>query len=403
MSCDITREHQRPSVGFLSAGDSKNVRTWSGTPYYMARALEKHFGPVVHVGPLASSAMPFVRSYASLFRLFTGKRYLALRNRTVSRELSSDAARKVRVASPDLVFAPAGSVVIGRIPKDVPLVYSSDATARLVLGYHPNYRDIAHSSRRATERLEGDAIERADLILCPTEWVARSSINDYGADPNKVHIIEYGANLIESPDREAAIRAREPSKCRLLFVGVDWKEKGADLAIDALAALQGMGIDAEMTICGCEPRQPICMDGLTIIPFLDKNNPEQLQRLMNLYWDADFFILPTRAECYGIAYCEASAYGVPSIGTATGGVPYVVREAENGHLLPLEADGAAYARLIADIYTDRSRYNKLRVGSRERFERALNWDVWGSRASRLIAEMLARHRADTRSEADTSE
>ena len=39
-----------------------------------------------------------------------------------------------------------------------------------------------------------------------------------------------------------------------------------------------------------------------------------------------FLILPTEFDAFGIVFCEASAYGVPSIAADVGGVSQPVRE-----------------------------------------------------------------------------
>jgi glycosyltransferase involved in cell wall biosynthesis len=187
--------------------------------------------------------------------------------------------------------------------------------------------------------------------------------------------------------------SRSDDRCKLLFVGVDWIEKGADIAVETLEWLRRDGIQAELTICGCTPPKELDVPGLTVIPFLDKRKPAELARLQELYRDADFFLLPTRAESYGIAFCEASSYGVPSIGTATGGVPGVVTEGENGYLLPYSARGLDYAALIAEIYRDERRHEDLKRRSRRVFEERLNWDAWGTRAAGLINELLATRKA----------
>ena len=197
---------------------------------------------------------------------------------------------------------------------------------------------LSRAARENAERLERNTIARADLVLYPSEWAAESAVRDYGADPARVHVIPWGANLEEAPDRASVLGCRKPGPCRLLFIGANWEEKGADIAIGTLAELRGRGVEAELVICGCTPPKPVTQDGLTIIPYLDKNDREQRKRLDQLYRDADFFLLPTRADCYGIVFCEAAAHGVPSIAPATGGVPCAIRDGETRHLVAAECD-----------------------------------------------------------------
>jgi glycosyltransferase involved in cell wall biosynthesis len=77
-----------------------------------------------------------------------------------------------------------------------------------------------------------------------------------------------------------------------------------------------------------------------------------------------------------MTYAEASAFGLPSITTATGGIPGVVADGINGYCLPLSAPAAQYADLIEGILADRERYQKLACASFQRFEERLNWKVF---------------------------
>jgi glycosyltransferase involved in cell wall biosynthesis len=127
---------------------------------------------------------------------------------------------------------------------------------------------------------------------------------------------------------------------------------------------------------------------MKVIPFLNKNDDRQRQKLEMLYMQSDFFVLPTRNECFGIVFCEASAFGLPSIGTRTGGVSEVIQDGVNGFTLPHDARGDAYADVIAKLYRDTTAYNRLVQTSRQRFETQLNWDAWGRATSQALLEML---------------
>jgi len=85
--------------------------------------------------------------------------------------------------------------------------------------------------------------------------------------------------------------------------------------------------------------------------------------------------LPTRAECAGIAFCEASAYGLPIVSTDTGGVSTYVVNGASGVLLPPDATPAQYASVMAEILSSPDVYARLSRGARREFETRLNWDA----------------------------
>ncbi|MCA6107157.1 glycosyltransferase family 4 protein [Bradyrhizobium sp. CNPSo 4026] len=380
----VTGRQAPRRIAFATIGDASEVRFWSGTPFHMSKCLANEGHKVVNIGPLSAPILPLYKAYSKFCRTLRRRSLSPFHAAPVVAQYAADAARKIRALSPDIVFAPAGSTFAWSVPDGVPLVYASDATFRLVENYHPNYRNLSRAAREIAERLERSTIARADLVLYPSEWAAESAIRDYGADPARVHVIPWGANLEEPPDRTSVFECRKPGPCRLLFIGANWEEKGADVAVETLAELRGRGVEAELVICGCTPPEPVAQDGLTIIPYLDKNNREQRNRLDQLYRDADFFLLPTRADCYGIVFCEAAAHGVPSIAPATGGVPGAIRDGETGILLPPDATKADYATLIAETFADADRLARLKRSSRDAFEARLNWRAWSRRVSDLI-------------------
>lgn len=379
-------------VGVVTLENARSVRTWSGTPFFACRALEKHLGEVVFLAPSRQRKKTVLSLYGKLLQLVTGGRISPAHSSVMASAVGADIKRKIEAADPDAILLLASSPVISGVPDDRPLIYVSDTTFRLITDYYPRYSNLTSKARCDGNRLEQAAIGQADLLLYSSEWAARSAIEDYGADPGKTHVLPFGANLEPPPHAEELDLERKSSVCRLLFIGIGWVQKGAQTAVDALNALHAAGVDATLTICGCTPPSPLANPRVTCIPFLDKSDPLQRARLNELYREADFFILPTRAECYGVVFCEAAAHGVPSIAPATGGVPSAVREGESGHLLPIDATGTDYAELIAAIYRDSARHRALRQSSRAAFEHHLNWDSWGSRAAALIRETAASSR-----------
>jgi glycosyltransferase involved in cell wall biosynthesis len=374
-------------IAVASIGDAASVRFWSGTPFNMSRALASQGHEIVYICPLRAPVLPVYKAFARLRRVLHMPGLSPFHARAVFRQYGADALRRIRSVSPDIVFAPAGSPFAWNVPEDIPLVYASDATFRVIEDYFPNYTNLSRTARALADRLEHDTIARASLLLYPSEWAAESAIRDYGADPARVKVISWGANIDVAPDRESVLRPRRPGPCRLLFVGVDWERKGARVAVEILAGLRNKGVDAELVICGCRPPADIGPEGLTVIPFLDKNDPAQRDRMDQLYREADFFVLPTRADCYGIVFCEAASYALPSIAPATGGVGGAVHDGVNGILMRPDAASEDYVAVIAGIFRDPDRLMRLRRSSRDAFEDRLNWDAWGRRVSELLSTL----------------
>lgn len=376
-------------IAYLTSNDPRDRRSWSGTHYYLAQALQKHCGDVTFLGPIQSASLTLAKITSRALKLSTGRTFLYTHTLPLSNRIARIAEQKISQGHYDLIFAPAGSTEIAHLSTALPVVYSSDATVRLVHGYHPEFSQLFKRSLRQANLIEQLAIERADMILYPSLWAAESAVRDYHADKRKVHVVPFGANIDEYPPLGAIMNRPSSKGCRLLFVGVDWQYKGGKIAFETLLALRQRGIPAEMTVVGCVPPKNLTHSNLRVFPFLNKNNLEDEARLRQLYMDSDFFLLPSRVECYGIAFCEANAFGLPVIARDTGGVPGVVKNGENGFLLPPTAQASDYAELILSLHSDQQRYQELRVKSRAAFEDRLNWDAWGKSVHTLLEELVS--------------
>jgi glycosyltransferase involved in cell wall biosynthesis len=309
---------------------------------------------------------------------------------TVARKFATFAAQKLLEHPFDVVVAPASLTEVAFLDTDLPIVLVEDATFALLHNYYPQYSNLTKSSVRTMNAISERAIKRANLLIYSTEWAACSAIEDYHADPQKVHVVPMGANFEHIPSREIIQERKKSGRCRLLFVGVDWHRKGGPISYEALLSLEEMGIEAELIICGCTPPNSFLHKSMRIIPYLDKNDVSQRKQLEHLYLTSDFLLLPTRSECFGLVFCEANAFGLPVITTQTGGVPEVVRNGENGFVLPFNAKGTEYAQVIARIYREDEQYYELVKSSRAAYDTRLNWDNWGKTVNTLITEMLYR-------------
>lgn len=350
----------------------------------MAQALQKHCGDVSYVGPLRSKLQIVGKLCNKASNLLLKQKYNHGQSILLARQYAKIVSRKIFEKSFDLIFAPAASAEISFLNTGIPIVYSSDTTFALMSSYYPEFSKLVKRSIWEGNVIEELAIKKARLLLYPTQWAAQSAIKDYHADKAKVHIVPFGANLDEIPAREIILKKKKSDRCRLLFLGVSWQRKGGDIAFETLLGLEELGIQSELIVCGCTPPSAFSHERMIVIPFLDKSDERQRKELTNLFLKSDFLLLPTRSECYGIVFCEANAFGLPVITTNTGGVSGVIKQGENGFMLPITAKGTDYAEIIFTIYRDDQCYHQLIKASRAAFDDRLNWDTWAITVRRII-------------------
>lgn len=375
-------------IAFLTAEDPKDKSTLSGTIYNTAQALQKHCGDVHYIGPINTKVTKVTGLLNRISLLITKKGYEGGHSILLSKRYAQIIKKRISKQDFDLIFAPFASTEIAYLETEIPIVYISDTTFHLLQNYYGELSNVLNLSLKEGNKIEKKAIEKADILIYSSKWAATSALDDYGADESKVHEVPFGANIEDVPSPEEVLKKQKSNKCRLLFLGVDWERKGGSIAFDTLLELEKMGVESELTVCGCVPPEEFEHESMTVIPFLDKNDEKQRMELNHLLLDNDFLILPTRSEAFGIVLCEANAFGLPAITTDTGGISSVIQRGKNGYMLSLEAKGKDYAKLIQKIYTNDETYYELVKNSRKIFDETLNWDVWAIQVRELIKKFV---------------
>jgi glycosyltransferase involved in cell wall biosynthesis len=384
-------------IGIIHRSNVADVRFLSGTPYFMAKALQELVGEVVHLGPDDSLLTGAIENVGRVlnrisYSLFS-RRISSDHHRCLSKRLAYIFGPRIDQSGCDVIFAPTASVEIAYLSTSIPIIYYPDMSWADIVDYYPGATSLSAVALREGDHIDGAAIAKARASIFPSPWAARTAIEYYKADPQRVHCIPYGANFEKEdlPSREMALRHSLAEGITLLWVGVDWKRKGGEIAYDCLLTLLGKGVAARLVVCGCVPPEGYRHPNLEVIPYLSKRNPAQRQRLSRLFLDANFLLFPTLAEAYGIVLCEASAHGLPSLVRDTGGVGGAVSNGKNGYLLSADATGREYAEKIVELVQDGGVYRELVWSSRMAYEERLNWDAWG-RAVRPIFERVVEDR-----------
>ena len=362
-------------LAYVTTYDASRISSWSGTPYHMTRALLRAGVQLDYVGPLHKPITPLVRGRQVLERM-RGRRYLFDRNPSVLRGYARDVAKQLANLDVDAVLSP-GTIPIAYLETDLPTVFWTDATFAVMVDYYPGFSGLCDATVREGNQMEGSAITRSSAAVYSSSWAAESAMDAYEAVPSKVSVIPFGANLADEPDDDQVaewIESRRGGECRLIFLGVDWRRKGGDRALDVALELSNLGIPTRLTVVGPAATAIPDSELIDYHGHIDKSTPQGEAEIVRLLGESHFLCLPSYADCTPIVLCEASACGVPSISIRTGGIGSVVTDGTNGYLFDEPFSAKAAAESIATCMADYDgSYIPLALTSRTEYRARLNW------------------------------
>lgn len=358
-------------IAYLSDYSPLDINAWSGTPYYVYQTLsQKH--TVVWIGKDLFCGAYWYHKFNNKHTPFYPHDY--------SPEICHLLSEEIKAGDFDLVITSL-YIMISCLDINIPIVYYSDIIYILCKdNYFPMTKELEY---RAITR-EREALERADIIVFSSEIVKKAAIDFYGIPAQKIKVLEFGANI---PDpQNIDLETYNTEICHLTFVGRDWKRKGGDMMIDIYKCLKTQGFNCDLTIIGSHVNKNI--NGINVIPFLDKNKKSDLEIYNQILRKSHFLVLPTNYDAFGIAICEASAYGVPSIATNVGGVSQALKDGINGYLVTKGEPAIKYASTIKHVFENNTLYNNLRKTTRQDFETRLNWNIWGQKFNAILEELI---------------
>ncbi|PSM45864.1 group 1 glycosyl transferase [Chroococcidiopsis sp. CCALA 051] len=376
-------------ISYVTTYDAKDVRNWSGLGYYIAQSLKDRLISIDYIGSLREKYKLLFKAKKLVYKSLFHKMYLRdrepliLKNyaHQIKKQLSTDAS---------IVFSP-GTIPIAYLECHQPIVFWTDATFAGMINFYPEFSNLCKETIDNGNTMERLALERCKLAIYTSEWAAKTAIENYGVEPEKVKIVPFGANIQHSDrinDIQTILDLRSRNKCKLLFLGIDWFRKGGDIALEVTKQLNQAGIGTELTIAGCHPPlQEYLPSYVKVLGFVSKSTQDGQQLINRLLAESHFLILPSRAECYGVVFCEANSFAVPCISTDVGGISTVVKDGLNGKLFSTNTNVADYCSYISDIFSNYSQYRALALSAFNEYQSRLNWSVAGKTVNKLLSEI----------------
>jgi glycosyltransferase involved in cell wall biosynthesis len=387
--------HDRPlRIAYLCDISPEHVQPYSGGNARIFRALSNH----AEVSILGNGWGAAEAVRRAVYRLPESAN-LRLRWRlhlAFARVIAAGVRRELERGDYDVLFGAYSfqSMARLRVPPGMLSAFTSDATPtvykRSEIG--ASYGGTWLGKRLLdpiTLRAERRIFNAVDLLLWPSNWLKSQADALYNLPPGRALVVPWGAN-IERPVVPAAPLTIPPGgPVNLLLIGRDWFAKGGPLVFEILTTLRARGVDARLTVIGCQPPAFHRNAFVTVLGALEKSDPAQYALFQKTFQSSHFLVQPS-IESWGFAFCEAAAYGLPSLCLRAGGVP--VLNGQTGHALPLGSGAADFADIVMRYVAAPADYAALQIGARADYETRLNWDTWAQTATGLMARALTLKR-----------
>jgi glycogen(starch) synthase len=194
------------------------------------------------------------------------------------------------------------------------------------------------------------ALRSARHVFCPSAYLRDVALG-WGLDPERVSVLPNPApEITPLPSRDELRAELGLGERSLAFAGRLGPQKALGVLLEALVdapdvALVVAGDGPERRSLEAKAREPGLEGRVSFLGAVPR------ERVLRLFRAADASVLPSAWENFPHTVVEALAVGCPVIATAVGGVPEVVRDGENGLLVP-PGDPQALARTIERFFSD---------------------------------------------------
>ncbi len=374
-------------LAYATTFDARDVINWSGTPFYMSNAIEQQGVSLERIGNLSRQLPPFFKAKQVWKKVTCGQRESPRFNTIAAKHYSKQVSEQLAKMQVDAIIAPQLNPICYLDCKQ-PIVLWTDALYASLLSFYPGFSNHSASSIEQGNIITRECLARCELAIFSSDWAARTALEIYGVASDKVKVVPFGANLQSKhtlDDIRAMLKTRSRDTVKLLFLGKHWHRKGGDIVFKVAKALHQAGQPVELHFVGCMPPKEIEVPSyIHCHGFISKRTPEGIEKISRLLRESHFLFVPSRAEAYGIVFCEANAFGLPCLTSYVGGISTVVKNNVNGMTFSLDAAPEVYCQYIMELMRDYARYEELALSAFNEYETRLNWD----KATREVKAMI---------------
>ncbi len=378
------------NIAYITKENSRDKKEWSGTSNNIYKCLRKTGHNIERYGPFKSIFEKFLKLVELFYKLLDIK-FDPSRNFLLSKIIAKKIQKKIKEKNLDLIVVH-DCTIISFLNTTIPIIIWTDLTFELYQrSYFLNYKKFHKNSLKSGHYLEKLSLNKAIKVIYSTKYAQDSAIKKYKINKIKTKVIPFGSDILPISKKlflnSQKKNKKKNNKIKFISVGVDWDRKNMGKSIEVVNELNKMGINSFLTIVGSQPPKTFNIPKyVNIVPFLDKKNSKDLNKLKKIYFNSDYFILLSKAEAFGLVLLEANSYGLPLILNDIDGMKFVAKK-EYTIFVKKNLSVNKIALKILSLIKNNSKYRRFSYNS---FLSSFNntWDIASNRLARVINDIL---------------
>lgn len=232
----------------------------------------------------------------------------------------------------------------------------------------------------------------SDKIIAVAE-AAKDNLLKTGVDEKKITVLLNGVEPLEKLSDEEKVKVKEsfgvsPEEKVISIVARLTEVKGHKYLVEAAKIIKEKGLKAKFIIAGTgdeeenirrKIKEENVSDMVIMAGFL--NNVMPLMNITDIQANCSF-----GTEATSLSLLEGMSLGVPAVVSEFGGNPGVIKNGENGFLVPVH-NSKELAEKIALLLEDEDLYNKLKEKSLEIYKEKFTAEVYAKNIESVYSQI----------------
>ncbi|MFH2138508.1 MAG: glycosyltransferase family 4 protein [Candidatus Omnitrophota bacterium] len=218
-------------------------------------------------------------------------------------------------------------------------------------------------------------VQSAHLLTVNSEYLSKELSDNYKANKHKIKVV-YSSSKVKN--NQEKWKRKSTNVVNILCVAHIRELKGQRYLIEALKQIEDYNwkcslvggvkeIEYEQELRGLIEKYKL-VDKVTLCGRLEG------EALVQMYKDADIFVLPSLYEAYGVVIQEAMSFGIPIVASNVGGIPEQLTNEREG-ILVAPADSEILAKAIRKLIVDSKLRCEMSQASFAKFSKLSSWDM----------------------------